>query len=84
MLGAQKQIVPQMYFASQVITSMAKDDVGGEKKDESQIVTLLWGKRNDLKYFLQRLIGLQQSVNNNLKNVGDKKWTYCSQSFILS
>ena len=46
-----------MYFASQVITSMAKDDAGEkkrkkEKKDESQIVTLLWGKRNDLKYFL--------------------------------
>ena len=50
-----------MYFASQVITSMAKDVQGKkrkkEKKDESQIVTLLWGKRNDLKYFLRRLIG---------------------------
>ena len=46
-----------MYFASQVITSMAKDDAG-KKKYESQIVTLLWGKRNDLKYFLRRLIGL--------------------------
>ena len=71
-----------MYFASQVITSMAKDVQGKkrkkEKKDESQIVTLLWGKRNDLKYFLRRLIGQYQSVNNNLKNVGDKKWTYCS------
>ena len=68
MLGAQEQRVPQMYFASQVITSMAKDDAG-KKKYESQIVTLLWGKRNDLKYFLRRLIGLQQPVNNNLKNV---------------
>ena len=70
--------VPQMYFALQVITSIAKDDEGREKRkrkkeDNSQIVTFLWGKRNYLKYSLSQMIGQQLSVNNNLKYVGDKK-----------
>ena len=51
-----------MYFALQVITSIAKDDEGREKRkrkkeDNSQIVTFLWGKRNYLKYSLSQLIG---------------------------
>ena len=49
-----------MYFALKVITSIAKNDEGRERKkeeDKSQIVTLLWGKRNDLKYSLSQLIG---------------------------